>query len=261
MFANMLPPFAAQGVRLRRKFARSPPGVQAPRSPSGETEPHSASQAKRSVIQNILCPSQRKKDTRRCPLAQGFESRRCDAKPRGFRLCYAPRSVAALTQLCWDTGTSFTTAPLRVLLIQSLPKQKGRLLANLGQKDSDPLLASLGMQAAPTKQNVADHGRLVRVFSFPLSLPKQKRPPIGDLFCFGRGRRTRTHDPWFWRPVLYQLSYTPVQRDTLYHTSSKKARGFSKKVPLFLFLAFLYARQEKIPLFWCIKHLDIRKNI
>ena len=26
----------------------------------------------------------------------------------------------------------------------------------------------------------------------------------------GRGRRTRTHDPWFWRPVLYQLSYTPV---------------------------------------------------
>ena len=29
-------------------------------------------------------------------------------------------------------------------------------------------------------------------------------------FFFGRGRRTRTHDPWFWRPVLYQLSYTPV---------------------------------------------------
>ena len=29
--------------------------------------------------------------------AQGFESRRDDAKPRKFRLCYAPRSVAALT--------------------------------------------------------------------------------------------------------------------------------------------------------------------
>ncbi len=26
----------------------------------------------------------------------------------------------------------------------------------------------------------------------------------------GRGRRIRTHDPWFWRPVLYQLSYTPL---------------------------------------------------
>ena len=30
-------------------------------------------------------------------------------------------------------------------------------------------------------------------------------------FCFGRGRRIRTRDPRFWRPVLYQLSYTPVQ--------------------------------------------------
>ena len=29
--------------------------------------------------------------------ARGLESRRCDAKPRIFRLCYAPRSVAALT--------------------------------------------------------------------------------------------------------------------------------------------------------------------
>ena len=28
----------------------------------------------------------------------------------------------------------------------------------------------------------------------------------------GRGRRIRTRDPRFWRPVLYQLSYTPVQR-------------------------------------------------
>ena len=26
----------------------------------------------------------------------------------------------------------------------------------------------------------------------------------------GRGRRIRTRDPRFWRPVLYQLSYTPI---------------------------------------------------
>ena len=32
------------------------------------------------------------------------------------------------------------------------------------------------------------------------------------FFIFGRGRRTRTHDPWFWRPVLYQLSYTPISQ-------------------------------------------------
>ena len=29
--------------------------------------------------------------------AEGLDSRRCDAKPSIFRLCYAPRSVAALT--------------------------------------------------------------------------------------------------------------------------------------------------------------------
>ena len=26
---------------------------------------------------------------------------------------------------------------------------------------------------------------------------------------FGRGSKIRTHDPRFWRPMLYQLSYTP----------------------------------------------------
>ena len=29
-------------------------------------------------------------------------------------------------------------------------------------------------------------------------------------FLFGRGSRTWTHDQRFWRPRLYQLSYTPV---------------------------------------------------
>ena len=26
---------------------------------------------------------------------------------------------------------------------------------------------------------------------------------------FGRGSKIRTHDTWFWRPLLYRLSYTP----------------------------------------------------
>ncbi len=26
----------------------------------------------------------------------------------------------------------------------------------------------------------------------------------------GRGSRNRTHGTWFWRPLLYQLSYTPA---------------------------------------------------
>ena len=53
----------------------------------------------------------------------------------------------------------------------------------------------------------------------------------------GRGRRTRTHDPWFWRPVLYQLSYTPVciflQRSILYHSFMQIASLFSKKDKVF----------------------------
>ena len=28
--------------------------------------------------------------------------------------------------------------------------------------------------------------------------------------CYGRGRRTRTLGTRFWRPLLYQLSYTPM---------------------------------------------------
>jgi hypothetical protein len=31
----------------------------------------------------------------------------------------------------------------------------------------------------------------------------------------GRGRRTRTLGTWFWRPLLYQLSYTPIFLRTL----------------------------------------------
>ncbi len=30
------------------------------------------------------------------------------------------------------------------------------------------------------------------------------------FFCFCTGGETRTPDTWFWRPVLYQLSYTRV---------------------------------------------------
>ena len=45
----------------------------------------------------------------------------------------------------------------------------------------------------------------------------------------GRGRRIRTRDPRFWRPVLYQLSYTPVQR-WYYSTYPEKKQGVSRKI-------------------------------
>ena len=31
------------------------------------------------------------------------------------------------------------------------------------------------------------------------------------VFVFGRGRKIRTLDTRFWRPMLYQLSYTPIK--------------------------------------------------
>ena len=45
----------------------------------------------------------------------------------------------------------------------------------------------------------------------------------------GRGRRIRTRDPRFWRPVLYQLSYTPLRRQ-YYSTHPAKKQGVSRKI-------------------------------
>ena len=36
--------------------------------------------------------------------------------------------------------------------------------------------------------------------------------PILCYLCYGRPRGTRTPGTWFWRPVLYQLSYWPKMR-------------------------------------------------
>ena len=75
-------------------------------------------------------------------------------------------------------------------------------------------------------------------FAFPYQL-QNKKPPDWVVSCFGaddqirtdylvltkdalyllsyiskngRGRRIRTLGTWFWRPLLYQLSYTPISR-------------------------------------------------
>ena len=43
----------------------------------------------------------------------------------------------------------------------------------------------------------------------------------------GRGRRLRTLGLRFWRPPLYQLSYSPVSKQTLIHTRFGVSRSFS----------------------------------
>src|SRR5688572_6925 len=67
----------------------------------------------------------------------------------------------------------------------------------------------------------------------------------------GRGDRTRTCNRWFWRPVLYQLSYTPPRTQPPYFVSRCswccRQRGqnlFSSRRPgsFRLFFRVLYVR-------------------
>ena len=43
-----------------------------------------------------------------------------------------------------------------------------------------------------------------------LSLNEKRTRYKSSRCIFGRGSRIRTHGTWFWRPLLYQLSYTPI---------------------------------------------------
>ena len=45
--------------------------------------------------------------------------------------------------------------------------------------------------------------------SIPSASAITKQTPLASV-CYGRGRRDRTLGTRFWRPLLYQLSYTPV---------------------------------------------------
>ncbi len=73
----------------------------------------------------------------------------------------------------------------------------------------------------------------------PCPRQKNRSQDKASASIFGRGGRTRTHDPWFWRPVLYQLSYTPTYG--IYYTKlltlcqdvfRKKLQKFDNKIKL-----------------------------
>ena len=68
---------------------------------------------------------------------------------------------------------------------------------------------------------------------------KKRRDDLSHLVFFGRGGRTRTHDPWFWRPVLYQLSYTPMHPYIILNFS-RFVKCFLKKNFLFSFFAISF---------------------
>ena len=64
------------------------------------------------------------------------------------------------------------------------------------------------------------HKWLTRRMAPPMCFPWENTLAFADphmktkdhrmvVFCFGRGTKARTLDTRFWRPLLYQLSYTP----------------------------------------------------
>ena len=59
------------------------------------------------------------------------------------------------------------------------------------------------LSKTPFLRRTAQEGRLA-------SEQRKKEAMTIVMTSFGRGRKARTLDTRFWRPLLYQLSYTPV---------------------------------------------------
>ena len=68
-------------------------------------------------------------------------------------------------------------------------------------------------------------------------VPKtQKNPPRRQVSCYGRGRKIRTLDTRFWRPMLYQLSYTPIPVNACYRYTSLS----NKSSVFYIHMLFFY---------------------
>ena len=74
-----------------------------------------------------------------------------------------------------------------------------------GKRDRPTAVRADARESGP--RNV--HGRMIRDSEGDMKAPEA----LGHFLTVGgsgRGGRARTYDNRFWRPVLYQLSYTPV---------------------------------------------------
>ena len=69
-----------------------------------------------------------------------------------------------------------------------------------------------------------------------LSLPIKNTTSV-RMSCFGRGRKTRTLDTRFWRPLLYQLSYAPIYEAISAYLTGGPSVGASQKLPVASFAA------------------------
>ena len=123
-------------------------------------------------------------------------------------------------------GTAFhgidpiaSTAVESTIFPQGSPSDRKDLLKN---KKADNYCVKMQKSSAYNKR-----------FRFPTgehhSRIKLKSPVCTYRTLTGRGRRTWTLGTWFWRPLLYQLSYTPIlisQQYWLYHSILHLSIGF-----------------------------------
>ena len=81
-----------------------------------------------------------------------------------------------------------------------------------------------------------------------LVLTKDALYLLSYISKIGRGRRIRTLGTWFWRPLLYQLSYTPISRFEGVSIQCQQTRLYTKVCPLSttlsLFFHFWFAKSS-----------------
>ena len=135
-------------------------------------------------------------------------------------MIYAALRASMIYQACGLDKKS-TSRNLSIFLAGAEGKRGHKqFITVLGEApEENKELKGLRLAIAPHNDYIFEPSENPRVrVQFPLchfSMKKQKSKPF-RLGLFGRGGRTRTHDPWFWRPVLYQTELHPYVQRLLY---------------------------------------------
>ena len=79
-----------------------------------------------------------------------------------------------------------------------------------------------------------------------LVLTKDALYLLSYISKIGRGRRIRTLGTWFWRPLLYQLSYTPISRFEGVSIQCQQTRLYTKLTPLSTTLSLFFTQSYNL---------------
>ena len=82
-----------------------------------------------------------------------------------------------------------------------------------------------------------------------LVLTKDALYLLSYISKIGRGRRIRTLGTWFWRPLLYQLSYTPISRFEGVSIQCQQTRLYTKLAPLSTTLSLFFTQSYNLNFF------------